>query len=108
MKKLTAIAIVILICVFASLAWASDEQENTGCDAISKIAGSIMSQRQMVDDILEMLKVQSEITDSEIVKSIVIRAYQKPRYSGSKYRERAIKAFKTEIYLECYHSINGG
>jgi len=100
--------ILIFICVLASLACAIGEQENTGCDALSKIAGSIMSQRQMADDILEILKVQSEITDSEIVKSIVIRAYSKPRYSGSKYRERAIKAFKTEIYLECYHSINGG
>ena len=46
-----------------------------------------------------------QISDSELVKAIVVEAYDYPRFSSQEYKEKADNDFRNEVEVECYKTV---
>jgi len=62
------------------------------CPMLGELAASIMENRQVGTPISDMMAVAP---DNDLVTSIVLQAYQEPRYSTEEYRQRAVDDFPT-------------
>jgi hypothetical protein len=97
MMNLKAVVAAVAI-VAASSAVAETKQET--CTLIGKLAAVIMEKRQDGVDMSSLM----EIAESEIVKRMVIFAYDTPRYSSEDYKRTAVQDFANEAMGVCYGS----
>jgi hypothetical protein len=84
----------------AGPAWAESSGMSTqdACKKYSQIAEKIMTWRQ---DGKSMPKMMTDFGDSEIMRAMIIDAYNTPRYNSQEYRQRSIENFRDEVYLHC-------
>lgn len=99
MKKLLIAAAMTL-----SLGAAADDKADT-CDLVNKLAHSIMDARQRGVDMAEAMRLANESSISDLIKPIIIAAYEKPRYSVEENQRNAVTDFKNAVYLVCVKSI---
>lgn len=80
------------------------------CSSISQLAQHIMTARQNGAPMSEMMGIVSKfkIDDKrtqavglDILREMVISAYDAPRFSGAKYQARQIQDFRDATYLAC-------
>ena len=76
------------------------------CNIFSEFAGTMMKYRQdnveMSELIIFVRKQNPDTATKTFAEAIIKDAYRQPLYSSSKYKLRAIKKFKNDIFLECY------
>ena len=82
MKKL-----IVGLMLASSLAMADAQTDKMGyCEAIEKLASTVMTNRQAGVSLSAMIK----LADTDLMKSVVLGAYDTSRYSTEKYKEQAI------------------
>jgi len=91
-------AVAAVAIVAASGAVAETKQER--CTLIGKLAAIIMENRQEGVDMSKLM----EISETELVQSLVIFAYEMPRYSSEDYKRTAVQDFANEAMGVCYGS----
>lgn len=69
------------------------------CPVLGELSGVIMENRQAGTPISKMMSVSP---DNDLVTAIILQAYQQPRYSTEKYRQRAIDDFANTVMTACY------
>lgn len=75
------------------------------CGTIEELARSIMIARQSGASISRMMELagsRGEGTAADMMRSIVLDAYDWPRFSGDEYRGIAVDDFGNEIARACY------
>lgn len=78
-------------------------QEKAGCGSYGKLAETLMESRQIgmsMQKQMESAEKQSEPLRSQ-VQSMLIMAYERPRYNSEENQRREIENFRDQIYLEC-------
>lgn len=70
------------------------------CEKISKLARSIMTARQEGIDMAQMMHPGGEEA-SDAARTLVLAAYDLPRYSSPEYVQRASDDFANDAYLAC-------
>ena len=80
------------------------EKEQNVCESMGELAYMVMELRQ---EGVPMSHVM-QISDSELVKAIVVEAYDYPRFNSQEYKEKAADDFRNEVEVECYKTVELG
>jgi hypothetical protein len=93
--------LVVLFLFISSTAYASDI-----CANLSTMATSIMEARQMglpINTLLQAVETGAEgdATMLEISTTLVLEAYETPKYSTEPMKEEAATEFGNKMYIEC-------
>lgn len=82
------------------------EKKTTGCEGVHTMASSVMELRQLgaaMPKVMTVLSLEGlGENENKILKSMIISAYESPKFSGEKYQENAIEEFANEWALKCY------
>ena len=97
MKKL----IIALSVVLSMSAMAQEEDKFATCASYSKLAGTIMNNRQQGVEMATMLEVSKPSAAYDIAEILIKAAYLKPRFSLPDYQQNAIIDFKNDVMSEC-------
>lgn len=100
MKKYVFLAALLLPAVAAAEANGKDWQET--CNQWSELAETVMSSRQSG---VAMSKMMGLTDGDKTFETMIIEAYDKPRFNGDKFQQRAISDFRDEWYSICVKSI---
>ena len=79
----------------------AEEAELDVCGELNNLARSVMNARQAGMEMRQLIQIVKDNEAGELAIEIIIRAYEKPRYSVEKNKQNAIKDFQNEIYLQC-------
>ena len=93
MKKLI-LAVALSLAVFSAQA-----EESYFCESVGELATIIMQNRQKGVDLSKMLALSK---GDDGVKTMVLDAYNSPRYSTDKYIADAVSDFSNKWVLACY------
>lgn len=82
--------------------------EENICEEYGSTAELIMQKRQSGVDISQMLKIANSLNkkSKDVFTNMIIDAYDRPEYSGSKYKNEEIKKFKERYYIACLKKHN--
>ena len=94
MKKLLT-AIAILSTSFIAQA---EESKGMSCKDISEFAGSVMQIRQQGTPMSDLYE---RANGSKVIESLIILAYEVPKFSTAEYKQREVNKFKNEFFLTC-------
>ena len=89
--------------ILAALMSFQANAETSYCDHMSDLAASIMRNRQAGVPASKMYKV----TENKALQSMVLMAYDKPRFTVKSYINESIEEFRDEIYVLCVIQTNG-
>ena len=99
------LSVLLICCGLAAPAAAQDMTET--CAHAADIAAAIMKGRQngvpaakMVKTIAPLFPPQSQ----RLGKDMILSAYQKPRYNGPDYIDRAVSDFSDSVFVSCMGS----
>ena len=85
---------------------------NDSCRTWSSLATSIMSVRQkempMFDLMDLMKKTIPDPTLQDVIKKIILAAYEEPSFRSENNQERAIKEFSNEMAMACIKELEKG
>lgn len=96
---MTKILLVSFLTIMAISAHADDYREM--CNSLSEAAKSTMERRQ---EGVSMRKVMEIAKGNKLLESVVISAYDSPRYSTEEMQARSVEDFRDKWYLECIKS----
>lgn len=94
MKKLLT-ALAILSTSFIAQA---EESKFMNCKEISEFAGSIMQVRQQGTPMSDLYDIAN---GSKVIESLIILAYEVPKFNTEEYKQREVNKFKNEFFLTC-------
>lgn len=97
MKKL----IIAMSVVLSMSAMAQEDDKVETCASYSKLAGTIMKNRQQGVEMAAMLEVSKSSAAYDIAEILIKSAYAKPRFSLPDYQNNAIIDFKNDVMSEC-------
>ena len=80
----------------------SAQRDQALCTTLGEFAGSIMESRQVGIPLSKMLEAVAEGGKDTLSRSLILAAYDTPRYNGATYRQRAIDEFRNDIEIRCY------
>lgn len=72
------------------------------CVVLSDLAEQIMENRQGGVPLSDMMRISG---DNEMIRTMVLEAYNQPRFNTSSYQLEAIQDFSDSIALICYNAI---
>ena len=78
---------------------------NEFCGNLADAAGSIMDARQKGVPMHKLMPIINENEARDIMKLIVVEAYESPIYSSDKYKDRAISEMSNRVYLTCLKGV---
>jgi len=96
MKKFSLACMTVACMSVANMSVAQEDRLST-CTVLKDLAENIMDGRQKGVDVTSMLG----ISDSDLVKALVLHAYSRPQYSTLDYKRESIKEFGLDVFLEC-------
>lgn len=105
MKKLLTFTLVLTIISSPLMAQESGEEklENDNyCETVSNLSENIMKSRQRGASLSDALG----ISPLEIVRTIVLDAWETPRYSMESLSQREIDDFRDKWHLLCLKALN--
>lgn len=94
MKKLT----LALFALFAAPATAQEMTPDEMCAAFATYAEVVMKARQSGVPLGQMLET---IDGEPLLRSLVMVAYDQPRFSTESYQQEAIDVFRDNVHLGC-------
>jgi hypothetical protein len=71
------------------------------CDLTSSTAETVMRKRQAGVSMTKMMEVTANEPPGSIGESLVITAYDSPRYHTKEMQERSVEDFRDKAYLRC-------
>jgi hypothetical protein len=77
------------------------ETEDDHCKQLGVMAAKIMESRQVGVPLSNMMSIAA---DNELLKAMILSAYQSSRFSTDAYRQEAITDFRNEVEVMCYGS----
>jgi len=86
---------------------ANESINNATCLILGQLAKGVMTGRQSGVPISRMLAMLDG-GDSDIdnlAKTMMIEAYEEPRWKGSEYQSRAITEFENSVMVKCYKTL---
>jgi len=86
----------------AQPALAGAEGEQHVCESMGELAYMVMELRQEGVPMSQTM----QISDSELVKAIIVEAYNYPRFNTQEYKEKAAEDFRNEVEVECYKTVD--
>jgi len=101
--RTTIFACAMLFCGAAFAQDTNTEAPVDGCTVIGTLAESIMTGRQNGVPMSRMMEVAA---DNELVRAIVIAAYDQPRMSVDRNVQRSIADFQNDVMLQCYQALD--
>jgi hypothetical protein len=100
MKRIVfVVALGAGLCVAQRASAAEDWTER--CKSISSLAATIMKGRQAGVSMSSMMDVTVDADIKNLTTSMVMDAYEKPRYSTEKVQQETISDFRDDWYLKC-------
>ena len=93
--------LIIAAALTLSLTAFAEEPKTDVCDQLNIMAELIMEMRQSGVEMRQLIRTVQDDEARELTIEIIIRAYEKPRFSVEKNKQNAIKDFQNEIYLQC-------
>jgi len=96
MKKLITATILGIVSITANA-------KGVNCDIVGTLSKHIMEARQRnvpMQKAMSIIDTKSEALNT-FVKTLVIKAYNEPRYNNNEYRQNAVTDFQNEIYSAC-------
>jgi hypothetical protein len=91
--------IIFIICALSIIPTASAADGwREKCKVIQDGAETAMRARQRG---MDMSRVMGIVSGSELAESVVMEAYDRPKYTGAAAKQDSINRFKNEYYLEC-------
>jgi len=100
--KSTILCLVVLALLPATgQAEKSFKERMEDCKAIERLAESVMSARQRGMAMSKMLEIVNDGGSDDLVNAIVVDAWDKPRYSGERYQQRAVSDYKDAAFGAC-------
>ena len=110
MKQIIAAA--ILAVAIHAPAMAQDADQPVTCADMGNLAESIMVARQNGIPISQLVVIIDAAEDSpganRLYRSIVLEAYERPRFMSASSRTRSIEDFRNDIETFCFASGFGG
>ncbi len=98
MKKRTLAAVLLLVLSIPAASHALIQEERDDiCEKVAGVAEKMQEANQSGVDI----GVALSISKSRAVRALVIDAYSEPEYATKDYQLKAIRTFKTKVYLKC-------
>jgi hypothetical protein len=95
----------ILFLTLLASASQSEASDNGVCKAISEIASVVMQARQIGVPMADLMDVfhKDDYKESEInlIKKMVINAYEQPKFSTTKVQGETITEFSNQWHLSC-------
>jgi hypothetical protein len=97
--------LAIALCLFAGASFAqeapapAEKDAVDACATVGDLAESVMRNRQQGISMSRMMEIAK---DSDLVRAIVIAAYDQPRMSVDRNIQRSIDDFRNEVMLQCY------
>lgn len=88
MKKLIALAALMVALPASAMT----------CEELSDYAAEVMAKRQ---DEVSMVDVMKE-AKTDVQRSVVLSAYQRPSFVGDKWKSKTIKSFANDVAASCY------
>jgi len=79
------------------------EEAVASCASFGDLAVTIMTGRQNGVALSTMMEIAA---GNDIVRSIILSAYDKPRYSTPSVQNETIQDFRNDVELACYNSQN--
>ncbi len=107
MKIVNAYLLLALTVLTPQISYAFSWQEN--CKAMEGIGSSIMKARQSGTPMSKSIEIADKAGDpalKKLIESLVIEAYDSPRYSTAGMQGRAQEDFANSVYLRCAKSTN--
>lgn len=91
---------LILATTLAALSFTANAEETkqSQCAEIADFAGNIMTLRQLGKPMADTFKL---LGDKEPARTMIIQAYETPKFSGEKYKKEHIDKFKDDWFLAC-------
>jgi hypothetical protein len=80
----------------------AEEKEQNVCESMGELAYMVMELRQEGVPMSQTM----QISDSDLVKAIIVEAYDYPRFSTQEYKEKAADDFRNEVEVECYKTFD--
>lgn len=106
MNKVKSIFIGILVVLSMTLGVA---QASPVCKSLEEMAYNLQKARQVGMSISKAMQIADDLGANKqhitLIKGIVIRAYEVPRYSTESYQEKAAQEFSNEEAVRCYRSM---
>lgn len=97
------IALATILIAGAAYAQKGDKPKGDACKNLGEIAAGIMNYRQSGKPLHEMME-RATSTNNQLLKSIVIEAYERPIFPDAEGRTRTIADFRNDVELVCYKS----
>lgn len=83
--------------------WGEREPDKSHCPQVAKAAELVMDNRQKGVPMHRQLEAfTGSGAEAEIIRALILGAYETPRYSGNAYRREAITEYGNEAMLSCY------
>lgn len=71
------------------------------CERLSKVAATIMESRQSGASMSSLMSANDETSVGKLFDSIVILAYESPRYLTTGMQKQSVEEFENSAYLKC-------
>ena len=94
MKK---IVLIVALTLTSPFVLATEDKISKHCPGVAAIAKSVMEARQENVPMARMM----EVSDTELLREMVVAAYDRPAYRTENVKARAIRDFENEWYLNC-------
>lgn len=101
MQKFITYVLLLFISLF-SYAQKSDASAIEACGEYEALASTIMSKRQFGASMSQMMGL---VGDNNLVKEIVMMAYEQDRYISEGGKNRAIEEFRNKVFLDCFKEL---
>lgn len=99
--------LIIAAMMFVPTITFAEEQKMTPeqtCGLVANLSKSIMDNRQIGVPLVDMIGIPDNIEVealANIVRDIILEAYDRPKYSSKEYQLEAAEEFSNEVMLEC-------
>jgi hypothetical protein len=101
--------ILIIAACSILLAWtavsAEENQKDDLCATYAELAETIMRSHQSGVSLSQVFEVMGSDSDP-LVRELVIKAYDKPRYRTDQAKNRAISDYRDFVHVECLKQVS--
>jgi len=88
-------------CLFAAQNAKASDDLTSKCKSISTLAGTIMKARQAGTSMSEMMEVKIGPDVKDLATSMIVSAFETPRFNTEKIKQETISDFRDDWYLKC-------
>lgn len=103
--------IFILVTAFSFNAFAdeaadmSQSERDAACGVYEQLANATMSLRQNGVPLREAMEFLGD-SESQLLRRIIVEAYEVPRFNAEPTRQRAITDYSDKVYLDCLRAVD--